>query len=277
MISGLTTSATLVSTSRFPLGCVFIFLSCVSPLAFGESKLDSAKALRSINGNWWNHDNSSYNSPSTSSTYDNPLRKSGRLGEESPERQWKPWNFNLSWLGEALSYLIISILILLLAVGLVLLGMHIVRTYRPPETDFPASEIKIDPARIEELPFEATQWVGDPLAEARRLAQQGHFDQAIIYLYGYQLLALDQSRKIHLHKGKTNRMYIRELEPPLQLKEIVSLTMGKFEEVYFGKHSLTKPSFLEVWNLLDTFHSLIAQSTIQDVSGDAPAGVGVAT
>lgn len=245
--------------------------------AYAETKLDSTQALRSINGKWWNRETNSYNPPSANSTYDNPLRKDGRIAPESTSN-WRFPSVDFTWFGAIWGYLLAIVLSLLLAVALILLGMHLVRSFRPPpETDYLSAEIKIDPARIEELPFEAVQWVGDPLAEARKLAQQGRFDEAIIYLYGYQLLALDQSRKIHLHKGKTNRMYLREIELFPQLREIVDLTMGKFEEVFFGKHSLSKQSFLEVWTKLDSFHAFIAQSNSQDVIGNSVNTVGLAT
>jgi hypothetical protein len=253
---------------------VYLLFFGVTSTTYAETKLDSAKALRSINGNWWNRESNSYNPPTANSTYDNSLRKDGRIAQPSTSN-WKFPSFNFAWFGAFWGYLLTIVLTVLMAIALVLLGMHLVRSYRPPpETDYSSSQIKIDPARIEELPFEAVQWVGDPLAEARKLAQQGRFDEAIIYLYGYQLLALDQSRKIHLHKGKTNRMYLREIEPFPQLREIVGLTMGQFEEVFFGKHSLSKQSFLEAWTKLDLFHALISQSTGQKVPAIRPAWLG---
>lgn len=254
---------------------LWLLLWCFNPELFAQTELDSSKAVRSINGQWWNHDSKSYNSPTAESFSDNPLRKEGRLGELPTQPSWN-WKMNFSWLGEVLSYLFITFLALLLIVGLVLFIMHILRSNISSRglAESSSSEIKIDPARVEDLPFEADQWMGDPLSHARKLAQQGRFDEAIIYLYGYQLLALDQSRKIHLHRGKTNRMYLREIELQVRLKELVGLTMDKFEQVYFGKHSLTKPSFLEVWSNLDSFHSLLSQSIVQNTDHQASTAVG---
>ena len=112
-------------------------------------------------------------------------------------------------------------------------------------------------AREEALPFSVEQMAGDPLTQARRMADDGKFDLAIVYLYSYQLLALDQARRIHLQKGKTNRMYLRELITTLGLLPIVKGTMMKFEEVYFGKHSISSESFEQSWKELDQFHQLL--------------------
>ena len=66
-------------------------------------------------------------------------------------------------------------------------------------------------------------------------------------------------------------MYLSEIEAMNELRELVNLTMDKFEQVFFGKQSLTKQSFLEVWTKLDTFHALIAQSTGQAASANPSA------
>ena len=105
----------------------------------------------------------------------------------------------------------------LFAIGLltllVLLTYYSLRDYLPerltPQRTSPV--INIDPARVAELPFEPKPTGDDPLSAAMRAMQAEDFDDAIAFLYGYLLLALDQSRLIHLQKGKTNRMYLLEL------------------------------------------------------------------
>ena len=46
---------------------------------------------------------------------------------------------------------------------------------------------------------------GTLLEEARRSYEQGDYNTAIVYLYSYQLVKLDQNQWIRLAKGKTNR------------------------------------------------------------------------
>ena len=65
--------------------------------------------------------------------------------------------------------------------------------------------------RIENLPFQVRQPRSDLLGEARRLYQTGNYQEAIIYLFSYQLVKLDESHFIRLAKGKTNRQYLGEL------------------------------------------------------------------
>ena len=85
----------------------------------------------------------------------------------------------------------------------------------------------------------------------------GRYNEAVVYLYGYMLLALDQSRKIHLQKGKTNRMYLRELRSEMQLQSIVSKTMLAFEDVFFGRYEIDRGRFEMLWDQRDEFHRLV--------------------
>ncbi|MEM7561161.1 MAG: DUF4129 domain-containing protein, partial [Planctomycetota bacterium] len=116
----------------------------------------------------------------------------------------------------------------------------------------------------EDLPFEVSKPThGNPLDEAEALMQAGRLREAIIYLYGYQLLALDQARKIDLQRGKTNRMYVRELQKYTRLKEILTTTMLIFEDAYFGQHEIGLEKFKTAWDLVDEFHHLAASSEPQ--------------
>jgi len=69
------------------------------------------------------------------------------------------------------------------------------------------------------LPFNVRRPEGDFLSEARRLYEQGLYGEAIIYLFSYQLVQLDQHRHIQLSKGKTNPQNPREVKqvPPLNV------------------------------------------------------------
>ena len=71
-------------------------------------------------------------------------------------------------------------------------------------------ESRRDADRVEALPFHVRAASGDFLAEARRLYDAGHYSEAIVYLFSYQLVQLDKHHVIRLAKGKTNRQYVRE-------------------------------------------------------------------
>ncbi len=113
--------------------------------------------------------------------------------------------------------------------------------------------------RVDDLPIPVPP-TGDLLAEARRLYESGRFDEAIVYLYGYQLVHLDKHQLIRLARGKTNRQYLRELMKHPRVRDRLETTMVAFEDAYFGHHTLPRSRFESVWNLLPDFHQHVEQS-----------------
>ena len=111
--------------------------------------------------------------------------------------------------------------------------------------------------RIENLPFPVVNSKTDLLAEARRLYQIGKYDEAIVYLFSYQLVKLDETQYIRLSRGKTNRQYLGELRERHGLRSMVSRTMIAFEDVFFGHHPLGKDRFESCWSQLDEFHRMV--------------------
>ena len=93
--------------------------------------------------------------------------------------------------------------------------------------------------------------------------EQGQFGDAIVLLFGYQLLKLDKSQLIRVLKGKTNRQYVREVgrhEGQSRLREMLTQTMVTFEDYFFGNHPMTREKFESCWRLLDEFHSIVEAS-----------------
>lgn len=116
-----------------------------------------------------------------------------------------------------------------------------------------------DVDRVEDLPFQLKRPTGDFLSEARRLYEAGRYSEAIVYLFSYQLVALDKRHVIRLAKGKTNRQYLRETRSRESLKRILQGTMISFEDVFFGHHDLSREHFEESWQRLDEFHQQLEQ------------------
>ncbi|QDU29200.1 hypothetical protein ETAA8_43070 [Anatilimnocola aggregata] len=116
-----------------------------------------------------------------------------------------------------------------------------------------------DVDRVEDLPFQLKRPTGDFLSEARRLYEAGQYSEAIIYLFSYELVALDKRHFIRLAKGKTNRQYLREARSREGLKQILQGTMISFEDVFFGHHELSRAGFEESWFQLDNFHHQLEQ------------------
>ncbi|WP_425614546.1 DUF4129 domain-containing protein [Anatilimnocola sp. NA78] len=160
-----------------------------------------------------------------------------------------------SSLGPIFQVIGLSILTLLIVAVAILL----VKTFLQGEqtqtqgTQFVDTHKDID--RVEDLPFQLKRVTGDFLAEARRLYEAGQYSEAVIYLFSYQLVALDKRHVIRLAKGKTNRQYLREARSREPLKQMLQGTMISFEDVFFGHHELSRERFEESWHRLDDFHA----------------------
>lgn len=102
--------------------------------------------------------------------------------------------------------------------------------------------------RIAELPAELRDTDVNPRTELERLMQRGDFDQAIIFLYGHQLLLLDRVSWLRLSRWKTNRQYVGETRGSnLEAGELLGKTVEAFERSYFGRHTLTRSQFDMLW------------------------------
>lgn len=102
--------------------------------------------------------------------------------------------------------------------------------------------------RMKHLPAELRRTDVNLRSEAERLMGEGEYDQAIILLFGHQLLLLDRVGMLRLNRGKTNRRYVRETRraDPACAKRLKA-TVHAFERSYFGRHSITAPQFEQLW------------------------------
>jgi hypothetical protein len=247
---------------------LFVAAWLLPPAGLTFAQANAEQALRDFPKNvWYDPDTRQYIPPKIPPADDSPWRQAGWV-ETSPSApaqdstidnswwDWVPPFPNLSGLAEWIPRLVFAVLGVALLIVIGSLTYYSLRNYLPGalRNKKSAEAIEIDPARVLDLPFEVQAVDSHPLAEAERLMRVGAYNGAIVFLYGYLLLALDQSRKIHLQKGKTNRMYLRELGQETRLREIVYQAMLRFEDGYFGKHSISREQFLEVWAQVDEFH-----------------------
>jgi hypothetical protein len=108
-------------------------------------------------------------------------------------------------------------------------------------------------ARLGDLPEGIRPADGDPWAEANRRRAAGDLAGAVVCLFAYQLLALDQLGLIRLAPGRTGRHYVQSLRDR-ELIDSVSATLGLFEDVYYGRRSPTPQAFDSVWARGLAFH-----------------------
>jgi hypothetical protein len=169
-----------------------------------------------------------------------------------------PPRFRLDWLFKPLFWLIVALAGVSLALLIWWTVWAFVRRRRRAPQPVPVGEPSIVTEGLEALPFLEDRPRDDLLGRARRHYEAGNYAEAIIYLFSYELVELDRSSLVRLSRGKTNRQYLREASRTAGLAALLERTMYAFEGVFFGGHSLDRPSFEVCWTGLDDFQRLIA-------------------
>ncbi|NND96980.1 MAG: DUF4129 domain-containing protein [Pirellulaceae bacterium] len=119
--------------------------------------------------------------------------------------------------------------------------------------------------RMKHLPAELRRTDVNLRTEAHRLMEAGHYDQAIILLFGHQLLMLDRAGLLRLTRGKTNGRYVRESRTNLrEAGDRLRLSATAFERSYFGRHQLSADEFQKLWE-----NNLALEQSIQSRQGAA--------
>lgn len=119
--------------------------------------------------------------------------------------------------------------------------------------------------RIETLPIEAQEEIGDLLGAAIRAYERGDYKRAVVLYYSHLLVLLDQYEMIRLHRGKTNHEYALELSRyPSRLPHYQD-TMFVFEKTYFGDYPLDLAEFEPIWSQRKSYINLVKTGEV--VSG----------
>jgi len=234
------------------------------------------EALRDLgNTGWYDSKNDGYRLPDDLVTDDAAARKSDWIAKQ---RQWNAPNMpQFTWWGSFLSYFTPVLIYGVFPCILILVLLYALQSILPESYQFSRknmvtkSGVSIDLERISDLPFQVDASPKDPLSEDKRLMEAGDFERAIIYFFAYQLLQLDANQWIALQRGKTNRVYLRELRQSPELQSIMETTVLAFEQVFFGRYKLDRSRFMYCWNRLDDFHLQIGQA---DAGSKASLGLG---
>ncbi len=118
-----------------------------------------------------------------------------------------------------------------------------------------------DQTRIVDLPFPILDLKTDLWSEVLRLRDQGDYSRALVYLYGHVLVELDAAGCIRLQRGKTNRVYVRELNGFTSLQQPHRELVKYFEAVFFGRHSLSPIQFDACVTHISTMKQTLATIT----------------
>ena len=188
------------------------------------------------------------------------------------------WSAFRDLLGEFLSWifyswqiiLIVCLVCLLSVVGFLVFkyGLSFQEQFRRM-TAMSVMEIEREKVKIQDLPFEVEQTMYGLLAQAERYRMSGDFSKAIIYLFSHALVEMDGARCIRLERGKTNRVYLRELRDRDILRGFTSQLVLAFEYAFFGKHALSKEAFERIWQQLPAFNAYLKQADMKP--SDSPS------
>lgn len=263
--------------------CAMIWL--ISFLPVQAEEFDGVEAGKEALGElgkttWYDSGSDEYRIPSDLTSDDAAGRKSDWLGKQ---RQWNlpngPTPPTFGWWGWFLAYLAPVVLYGVLPTLVVVILVLAVQSVLPESYQFVRRKKATDPQkqidleRISDLPFTVDSKPTDPLGEAKRCMEKGDYERAIIYLFAYQLLQLDSHHLISLQRGKTNRVYLRELRSRIELRAILENTVLAFEQVFFGRYKLEESRFMKCWNEVDEFHRHLNQKSAEAVVPVAAGGV----
>lgn len=255
--------------------CSWMVIVCLTIFSFGAlavaqqvDPIDVGKeALNELGStSWYDADRDEYRIPQELQNDDVEGRKSNWLGKQQVWNANNPQTPNLTWWSVFLSYFTPVLLYGVLPMFLLIALLFALQNVLPEPYRFLRKKVQassgssIDLERISDLPFTVDMKPTDPLSEARRCMESGDFEKAIVYLFAYQLLQLESKQYITLQRGKTNRVYLRELRQRSELRAILESTVLAFEQVFFGRYPLDRSRFMSCWERLDDFHRFLSPS-----------------
>ena len=162
---------------------------------------------------------------------------------------------------------------------------HLISRYQPaPDSGAMQSLISGAPdeqtiRRMGELPAAVRRSDVNLREETTRLAAEGHYDQAVVLLFGHQLLALDRGGLLRLGRGKTNLQYVEEVHQrdPVSAPELAATT-EIFDRSYFGQHHVRQAEFEQLWqNNLSLERRLLDRETLAPAAASATPSTAVVT
>ncbi len=213
---------------------------------------------------WWNTREQKLNIPPTTllpQSEDFLAERSKLPNDPATPTPRSTWNWN--WLRAFdLSNLIqvLGLVLLLVAIGILFYVLRnpavaFIRRRRESE-DRTMREI----VKVADLPFEVEASEEGFVASAEKHARRGDYNLAVIYLFSFILVELDHHSHLALRRGKTNRMYLRELRSRPEIADGYRTIMLAFECAFFGQHKLSAEDYTQCQNAADRIKNLIQSS-----------------
>ncbi len=232
----------------------------------GRAKIgdqDRTTINRSNHSVWFDSDDGTVRPIRSSKSIDVADRHRSIAGpvQTSSSNWWDSFRLSLgdffSWIFRGWQILlIVSLISLLLIVGFVVMkyGVSFQERVRKMTAMFVPEREK---SKIQDLPFEIEQTMFGLLAQAERYRAAGDFSKAVVYLFSHALVEMDGARCIRLERGKTNRVYLRELRELDTLRDFTYQLILAFEFAFFGKHVLSREAFESIWQQVPAFDAYL--------------------
>jgi hypothetical protein len=268
------------------LWMLYLTIYLLSSLSFGQTDdrvQAGKKALEALGRNsWYDPDSDDYRVPDALQPSDAAGRTSKWEGGNRSNFTSNPnpgGNQLTTWWGSFLQYA--GPVIVYGGLGLAIIAIIVIAIYYIAPEAFvlrkkrsqAINSKQLDMEKLSDLPFTVEmKRSDDPLSEVQRCMQQGDFDRAMIYLFAYELLQLDSNRFITIQRGKTNRVYLRELRQHPALKSILESTILGFEDVFFGRYRISQDRFMIDWKRVEEFHRYL-QGEVATVAAPKEFGV----
>ncbi len=231
------------------VGALAVITICTSVAHADEDPVPAARDAISKGGYPW------YSAESDEVTPITLPGETRRAARPTASRGYSGPSFNFSGMMTILFYVLLVVIVVVVCIVLALAFMD-----RQKAITLASTEAKVvvtsDAERVDVLPFKVRHPKSDLLTEAELQYKQGNFNEAIIYLYSYQLVQLDKGQVIRLTRGKTNRQYLRETHRNSSLGDLLKRTVVAFEDVFFGDHDIDRKRFEECWQGLNSFKNL---------------------
>jgi hypothetical protein len=139
----------------------------------------------------------------------------------------------------AIRWLIILALLASLVWAIVLL----LRRFQLREAKLPDNNLDEESREILGEQFDADVTADDLLKSAAEMAHKGEYRRAIRRAYLALLYDLEQRGKLRLHRAKTNRDYLSDLQREPNIYSPVSLLTNRYERVWYGDTTATMEDY----------------------------------
>lgn len=187
------------------------------------------------------------------------LPKAQRLAKTPTPRSSQGSNTPWTW-GNVLAWLLLVSVVLVIVAALAYAFTRAegdVRLIRRETSGTFRDEQTI--SRMRQLPAELSSTATNLREETLALMAAGHWDAAVVALFGHQLLLLDEHALLRLARGKTNGSYVRETRATSEeAASVLQQTVTAFERSYFGRYPLTRHGFESLWQQNLRLETLLA-------------------